>query len=296
MTKIIDSLADISAPYEAVFCDLWGCLHNGITPFPAAVAALEAFRDAGKIVLLLTNSPRPSASVYTQLDQIGVPRDLYNGITASGDAARAALASGTYGKKVHHIGPARDESFFQGVSTEDFYQGLDIVTVPLDQAEGLVCTGLFDDETETPDDYRALFLEAKNNGLKMLCANPDLVVDRGDKRIYCAGALAAAYAEMGGEAHNFGKPHSPIYILARNRLTSITGRIIEDKNILCIGDGINTDIRGAIAEDMDSLFISGGLAAEQTATTKNSGPDANKLNAFIAEVQLDPTYTIGFLK
>ena len=296
MTQIIDSLAEISEPYEAVFCDLWGCLHNGITPFPAAVGALEAFRDAGKIVLLLTNSPRPSASVYTQLDQIGVPRDLYQGITASGDAARAALASGAYGSKVHHIGPARDEAFFQGVSTEDFYQGIDVTRVPLDEAEGLVCTGLFDDETETPDDYRALFLEAKNNRLKMLCANPDIVVDRGEQRIYCAGALAQAYNEMGGEAHNFGKPHPPIYELARNRLTTIAGRVIEDRNILCVGDGINTDIRGASAEDFDSLFISGGLAAAQTETTPTSGPNPDALATFLDDLQINPTYAISFLK
>ncbi len=294
MTHIIENLAEISDRYEAVLCDLWGCLHNGITPFPAAVTALEQFRDAGKTVLLLTNSPRPAPSVQTQLDQIGVARDLYAGIVASGDAARAAMASGGYGTKVFHIGPARDEGFFAGVDTEDFYQGTDITRVPLDQAEGMVCTGLFDDDTETPEDYRALFLEAKSRGLKMLCANPDIVVDRGDKRIYCAGALAKAYIEMGGEAHYFGKPHPPIYELAYNRLTQITGQVLGKPKILCIGDGIHTDIKGAVGEDMDSLFITGGLAAAATNTVTQ--PDPDLLEQFLKQSQMAPTHSIGHLR
>ncbi|KAB7610446.1 TIGR01459 family HAD-type hydrolase [Amylibacter sp. SFDW26] len=294
MTQIIENLSEVSAQYDAVLCDLWGCLHNGIKPFEAAVTALETFRDAGKIVHLLTNSPRPAHSVYTQLDEIGVPRDLYQGITASGDASRAALASGAYGKKVYHVGPGRDEAFFQGVSTEDFYQGIDVERVSLKEAEGLVCTGLFDDSTETPDDYRALFLEGKTRGLKMLCANPDIQVDRGDKRIYCAGAIAQAYNDMGGEAHNFGKPHPPIYTLAYQRLADIAGHKIAPQHILCIGDGINTDIRGAIGEDLDSLFITGGLAATETGT--DGQPDPAKLDSFLANVQLTPTYSMGHLR
>lgn len=294
MTQLIKNLTEISDQYDAVLCDLWGCLHNGVTPFPAAVTALERFRDAGKTVLLLTNSPRPAPSVQTQLDDIGVARDLYQGIVASGDAARAAMASGAYGTNVYHIGPDRDAGFFAGVETEDFYQGTDIQRVPLDQAEGIVCTGLVDDSRETPDDYKALFLEAKSRGLKMLCANPDIVVDRGDQRIYCAGALAEAYRDMGGEAHYFGKPHPPIYELAYNRLTSITGRIVEKPKILCIGDGIHTDIKGAQGEELDSLFITGGLAARATSTTIQ--PNRDQLDAFLADAQMNPTYSIGHLR
>jgi len=285
MTQIIDNFAQISDKYDAALVDLWGCLHNGIKPFTAAVAVLEAFRDKGGTVLLLTNSPRPSSSVFTQLDGIGVSRDLYRGCVSSGDAARAALASGAYGKKVFALGPERDAPF---------YAGIDVAHVPLNQAEGIVCTGLFDDNVETPDDYRAIFLEAKNNGLKMLCANPDVMVDRGDKRIYCAGALAQAYSEMGGETHYFGKPHPPIYDLAYQRLTQITGREVLPKKIIGIGDGINTDIRGAIGEDIDSLFITGGLAAGETAT--DGQPDPVKLNAFLAKAQLTPTYSMGHLR
>ncbi|PIB25809.1 HAD family hydrolase [Amylibacter kogurei] len=294
MIQIIEKLSDVSDQYDAVFCDLWGCLHNGITPFPAAVKALEEFRDAGKTVILLTNSPRLGSSVVTQLDEMGVAPDLYHAVVASGDAARAAMMSGAFGQRVYHIGPARDEGFFTGVDVEDFYQGSDVVRVPLEDAEGIVCTGLFHDETETPDDYRAILLNAKNRGLALLCANPDIIVDRGEDRIYCAGALAQLYTEMGGESHYFGKPHPPIYALAQQRLTDITGRIIDPKRILCIGDGINTDIRGALGEDMDSLFITGGLAASDTATTDQ--PDAQKLEKFLTDAQLSPTYSIGYLR
>jgi HAD superfamily hydrolase (TIGR01459 family) len=294
MTNIITSFEQISERYNAVFCDLWGCLHNGIFPFPAAVKALAKFRDTGGTVVLLTNSPRPSNSVYSQLDEIGVPRDLYHGIVSSGDAARAAMASGNYGKRVYHLGPQRDTGFFQGIETEDFYQGVDVERVPLEDADGIVCTGLFDDATETPEDYRELFVKAKTLGLRMLCANPDVVVDRGDTRIYCAGALAEAYRDMGGEAHYFGKPHAPIYDLAHNRLTSTTGQIIDDTKILCLGDGINTDIKGAVAEGMDSLFITGGLAARDTMV--GSAIQLDRLEQFFASAQLTPTYSIVHLQ
>jgi len=294
MTNIIKNLSEISTNYNAIFCDLWGCLHNGVEPFKEAINALCQFSKSGGIVHLLTNSPRPALAVYPQLDDIGIPRNLYQGITASGDASRAALASGSYGKKIFHIGPERDEIFFQTLNTEDFYQNIDIQRVPLDYAEGIVCTGLFDDSIETPLDYTELLLIAKRRGLKMLCANPDIQVDRGTHRIYCAGAIAEAYNKMGGEAHNFGKPHTPIYDLARDRLNSIAGRIVPDTEILCIGDGINTDIRGAVMEDIDSLFVTGGLAAEETNTREQ--PDTSKLAKFLNTSQLTPTYSIGHLR
>jgi len=204
------------------------------------------------------------------------------------------LASGAFGTKVFHIGPDRDHPFFDGVDAEDFYQGIDIKRVPMDQADGVVVTGLFDDTTETPGDYRAMLLDAKNRGLKMLSANPDIQVDRGHQRIYCGGAIAQAYSDMGGEAHNFGKPHAPIYDMARNRLTEIAGRVIQDKHILCIGDGIRTDIKGAVLEDLDSLFVTGGLAAAETGT--DGQPDSAKLDRFLQDSQLTPTYSIGHLR
>ncbi|MEO0341850.1 MAG: TIGR01459 family HAD-type hydrolase [Pseudomonadota bacterium] len=294
MVQIINALSDISARYRAVYCDLWGCLHNGIKPFEEAVMALEKFKSDGGIVILLTNSPRPASGVYPQLDAIGVPRDLYHAIVASGDAARAAMASGAYGKKVYHIGPDRDHPFFDGVPEEDFYQGIDIERVALDDAEGLVCTGLFDDTSETPQDYRATLLSAKNRGLKMLCANPDIVVDRGERRIYCAGALAEAYKDLGGEAHYFGKPHAPIYTLARQRLDSLSKTEIPNSSVLAIGDGIRTDVAGASGEGIDAIFITGGLA--KSATQTDTQPNPKSLQAFLTDAQLSPEYAMGFLR
>ncbi len=291
MTQIIEKFSEISANYDAVFCDLWGCLHNGKTAFPDAVTALRDFVEQGGFVLLLTNSPRPKSSVAVQLDGLGVPRDIYQEIATSGDSARSALASGSYGTNVFHIGPERDMPFF---ASDDIPDLAKINRVPLDQAESIVCTGLFDDQTETPEDYAAIFLEAKSRGLDLLCANPDIVVDHGDKRIYCAGALAKDYTERGGTSHYFGKPHPPIYDLARNRMTAALGRVIDPKRILCIGDGIGTDILGATYEDLDSLFISGGLAAEETATDPQ--PDAQKLTNFLQLHNQSPTATIGHLR
>jgi len=291
MTQIIDSFETITDRYDAAFVDLWGCLHNGYEPFAAAVAALEAFRDRGGKIILLTNSPRPRPSVMRQLDKIGVARDLYHDIAASGDASQFSLAAGDVGSKVYHLGPKHDLGFFADLPA-DILKGREITRVPLDQAEGIVCTGLFDDEKETPDDYRETFLYAKNKGLKLLCTNPDIIVDKGHARIFCAGALAKAYEEMGGTSLYFGKPWPAVYDLARRRLADIAD--VPDERIICIGDGINTDIRGAMGEDLDSLFITGGLAAAETGTIGQ--PDAEKLTAFLNAAQLSPTYAIGHLR
>lgn len=293
MTQIISSLADIQDRYDAVFCDLWGCLHNGVTAFPAAVEALRSFKAKGGTVLLLTNSPRPKPLVIEQLNDLKVPRDCWDEIATSGDAAQAALARGMFGSKVYHLGPERDLSFFTEIADDIMpADPVDITRVPLDEAEGVICTGLFNDETETPDDYRAQLLLAKTNGLKLLCANPDVVVDRGDRRIFCAGAIAELYTEMGGKSYYFGKPHPPVYDLARRRLAAIDA--IPDERILVIGDGPATDVKGGLAEDFDTLFVSGGLAAEATGTTDQ--PDADKLASFLTTLDREPQYTIGYLR
>ncbi len=291
MSEIISKLSDVSGRYDALFCDLWGCLHNGFRPFPEAVEALRAFRAKGGTVVLLTNAPRPRPSVLRQLDRIGVPRDCYDEVVSSGDASQAAMVSGLVGRKVYHLGPAKDNGFFTEMA-----EGLDasaIRRVPLEEAEGIVCTGLFDDQTETPEDYRATLLYAKNKGMKLLCTNPDIVVDMGDKRVYCAGAIAALYTEMGGESYYFGKPHPPIYDLARRRLNAI--RKVADDHILCVGDGITTDIQGGIGEGLDTLFVSGGLAAEEFGDDPLD-PDPEKLEAFFARHRLSPLMVIPVLR
>ena len=296
MTEIITRLADIAARYDAVFCDLWGCLHNGKTAFPAAVAALQAYRSQGGQVVLLTNAPRPNASVIKQLDQLGVPRDAWDIVVTSGDAAQYAMLSGAVGTRVHHIGAPKDEPFFT-----DFADDLaayaktqpPITRVALKEATGIVCTGLVNDMTETPDDYRATLLLGKTLGLPMLCANPDIVVDMGDTRIFCAGALAQAYEAMGGTALYFGKPHPPIYDLARRRMEQTGGT--SDPQILAIGDGIATDIQGGIGEGIDTLFVTGGIAADQFGADFDN-PDKGLLENWLVAQQMSTTLAIGKLR
>ncbi|MCE5973040.1 TIGR01459 family HAD-type hydrolase [Sinirhodobacter sp. WL0062] len=292
MTRIVQSLAEISASYDALFCDLWGCLHNGVAPFPEAVAALQAFRAKGGKVVLLTNAPRPAKYVLATLDRMGVPKDAYDLVVSSGDAAQDAMFAGAIGSKVWHLGPEKDDGFFTEVPPEWRGQS-SIERVPFEEAEGIVCTGPFDELNEVPEDYRPKFLMAKVRGLPMLCANPDIVVDLGDKRIYCAGALAALYEEMGGTALYFGKPHPPIYDLARRKLAAIG--LPEDAGILAIGDGINTDVMGAAGEGIDVLFVTGGLAVDQFGPDHRN-PSPELLTAWLAARQQDPTYTISTLR
>jgi HAD superfamily hydrolase (TIGR01459 family) len=291
MTRIVNSLAEISDIYDALFVDLWGCVHNGVRAFPEAVAALQAYRAGGGRVVLLTNAPRPRADVAVQLGQFGVPEDCYDTIVTSGDSARAAMYDGAVGRKVWFIGQdSTDLGFFEPLSIATNPEP--ITRVPLEQAEGIVCTGPFDAQAD-PETLRPQFLMAKQMGLKLLCANPDIVVDRGEQREWCAGALAQLYTEMGGQSLYFGKPHPPIYDLARRRLAALGVGVSDDK-ILAIGDGIITDVKGAMGEDLDCLFITGGLAASETKTEKQPDPDA--LNAFLHEAQYSPRYAIGFLR
>jgi len=296
MTEIITTLGQVASRYDAVFCDLWGCLHDGVRPFPAAVAALQAFRAQGGLVLLLTNAPRPKSSIVRQLDTMGVPRDAWDEVVSSGDAAQYALITGAVGRRVHHIGALKDEPFFTDFA-DDLQDVLNrepaIERVPLSEAEGIVCTGLANDLTETPDDYRVQLLLGKTKGLTMLCANPDIIVDMGDKRLYCAGALAQAYEAMGGKVLYFGKPHPPIYDLARRRLALLTD--VADPGILCIGDGITTDIQGGLAEGHDTLFVTGGIAATEFGADF-SNPDKDLLAAYLAKRELTATLAIGFLR
>jgi HAD superfamily hydrolase (TIGR01459 family) len=290
MTRIISALADISDRYDALFCDLWGCVHNGITPFPEAVAALQAFRAKGGTVVLLTNAPRPRASVQQQLEQMGLPADSWDVVASSGDSARAAMLRGAVGEKVYFIGEDHDQSFFAPMDMVT--DAVQIRQVPLEQADGIVCTGPFDPFAD-PAVMRPDFLLAKTRGLKLLCANPDIVVDRGESREWCAGALAALYTEMGGESLYFGKPHPPVYDLARRRLSQL-GKDTSDDRILAVGDGIFTDVQGGVGENIDTLFITGGLAKDDTGTTDQ--PDADRLTTFLDASATHPSYAIGYLR
>ena len=291
MTQIIEDFAAVSDQYDAAFVDLWGCMHNGVAALPAAVAAMQSYRRRGGIVILVTNSPRPWDSVARQIDGFGIPADAWDAIATSGDSARAAMFRGIVGSKIWFMGESpRDNDFFQPLSI--IKDPVDIQRVPLDQAEGIVCCGPFDPLADV-DVNRPEFLYAKQKGLKLLCANPDIIVDRGDVREWCAGALAALYTEMGGESLYFGKPHPPIYDLARRRLATLPDAP-SDPRIIAIGDGIGTDVLGGVQEDLDVLFISGGLAASQTKT--NHQPDPVALMSYLESEQMSATFTIGHLR
>lgn len=288
MTRIIGSLAEIATDYDVLFCDLWGCVHNGITAYPAAIAALQEFRRGGGQVCLLTNAPRPAAQVEASFGRLGIPRDAWDVIVTSGDAAQDAMFAGAVGRKVWHLGPAKDDSFFD--VPPEWNDAPPIERVPLEEAEGIVCTGPFDEDTETPEDYRARLLLARVEGMKLLCANPDIVVDLGERRIYCAGAIAEFYTDLGGDSLYFGKPHPPIYDLARRKLNLKDGA-----RVLCVGDGINTDIAGAVGEGLDSIFITGGLAAEHMGDDVEA-PDPERLEDWLRQRMVDPTFAMGRLR
>jgi len=291
MTQIIDQFADISGQYDAAFVDLWGCMHNGVKALPDAVAAMQAYRAAGGVVVLVTNSPRPWDSVARQINGLGVPDDAWDAIATSGDSARAAMFRGIVGEKIWFMGESpRDDDFFKPLKIID--DPVNIQKVPLEEAEGIVCCGPFDPLADV-DVNRPEFLYAKTKGLKLLCANPDIIVDRGEVREWCAGALAALYTEMGGESLYFGKPHPPIYDLARRRLAALK-HAPSDPRIIAIGDGIGTDILGGMQEDIDTLFISGGLAAKETKTDRQPDPDA--LQAYLEGAEMSASYTIGQLR
>lgn len=285
-TRILSSLSEIADQYDVLLCDLWGCYHNGVTPYPAAVAALKAFRAKGGTVVLLTNAPRASEFVERHLGRMGAPEDSWDAIVSSGDATRVALGSGRFGAKVHVIGPERDEALWQGLGVEK---------VALSEATAILCSGLVDDQTETPEDYKDAIAEGVAQGLTMLCANPDIVVDRAEQRLYCAGAIAEAYARAGGEALYFGKPHAPIYELALATAEKVRGASVDKARILALGDGVATDVPGAEALGVDCLFVSGGLAATEVGQDPET-PEADRLAQYLVSHAVSPRYTIGRLR
>lgn len=248
---IIDSVQDIGGRYRAWFVDIWGVMHNGRTAFPSASAATRAFRDAGGVVVLLSNSPRPSPAVQEQLREFGVPNEAYDATVTSGDLTRHELGKHA-GARVFHLGPERDRMIFDG---------LDIALTGPDEADLIVCSGPFNDDVETPDDYTDLLSALAARGLLIICANPDHMVERGHRLVYCAGALAAVYEGFGGKVIYAGKPHAPVYELALETAERLTGESIGRHQVLAIGDGLKTDIAGAGGFGIDAVFVASGLHA-----------------------------------
>lgn len=270
--------------YAAIISDVWGVLHNGMTANPGAPDALRRAREAGLPVVLLTNAPRPPASIQKQLRGFGVPDDCYDAIVSSGGVTRS-LVEAEGDAPFHHIGPGRDVSLYRGLAAQPG---------PLEDARYILCTGLVDDETETAEDYREILAAGVRRGLKLYCANPDLVVERGKDLIPCAGALAELYEHMGGEAIWVGKPHRLVYDHARAHIARLAGTTIEAARILCIGDAFRTDIAGAIANGHDSLMTLAGIHAHQI---KLDGNDFDR-EAFARLADLNntrPTMTMASL-
>jgi HAD superfamily hydrolase (TIGR01459 family) len=246
---LIPGLSAVADRYDVLLCDVWGVVHNGRMSFRAACEALVRFQETRGPVILITNAPRPNAPILDQLDSLSVPRAAWSRVVTSGDATRALLAERAPGP-VYKLGPDRDWPL---------YDGLELAESDLEQAAFICCTGPFDDETDEPEDYRQGFLGAVARGLEFICANPDIVVQRGDKLIYCAGALAQLYESLGGRVLMAGKPYPAIYDLALAEAAARLGGPLERARVLCIGDGLPTDIRGANAQDLDVLFIANGI-------------------------------------
>jgi HAD superfamily hydrolase (TIGR01459 family) len=247
---VLQSIAPLGPTSDLWFVDIWGVMHNGVEPYASSVAACEAFREQGGTVLLVTNSPRPRESVGRQLDAIGVPRSAYDSIVSSGDVSRSLIEAWA-GKPILHIGPERDLPVFEGLRAKP--------GATVDDAAVAVCTGLYDDEAETPADYADVLAKLRARRIPMICANPDEKVERGNRIVYCAGAVARAYEALGGEVSYAGKPFRPIYDLALEIGSTLRGAPIPKDRVLAIGDGVVTDITGAANFGIRSVFIASGV-------------------------------------
>jgi HAD superfamily hydrolase (TIGR01459 family) len=277
LPPIIDHFAPLAGGYDVVLSDVWGVVHNGVAATPEACDALERFRAGGGTVVLITNAPRPGEVVVrTMLDRLRVPRAAYDGIVSSGDVTRALVAARA-GKRLFHIGPPRDLPMFEG---------LDAPVAPLESADYAVCSGLTDDTVETPQDYEGLIERMRARGLTMICANPDVVVERGDKLVYCAGAIADLYAAAGGEVIYAGKPYRPIYDQALTIAQNAHGGPLDHHRVVAIGDSVRTDLKGAAAFGVDCLFVTAGIHAEELGSRDN--PSTSALSDIFAAAGLFP--------
>ena len=281
MARKITDLDQLTGSADILLCDVWGVIHNGVNPFPLSVEALKAARQRGQTVILITNSPRPADGVIRQFDTIGVDPGCWDDIVTSGDVTRQLVKEAP--RKLYFLGPDRDLVLVEG---------LDVDLVEPDSAAAVLCTGLFDDESETAEDYRSLLTGLSARGLPLICANPDRMVERGDRLVPCAGALADLYVELGGETRIAGKPHAPIYREAMARARAIRGDA-DKARALAIGDGVQTDIRGALDNGIDAVFIARGIHANQYLDGRVT--DEARLQAFLDAEGVAPAYWMEWL-
>src|SRR6516165_10652014 len=269
--------APLSNRYDLLLCDVWGVVHNGVAATPEACDALRRFRKRGGSVVLITNAPRPGDVVARfTLDRLGVPRAAYDGIVSSGDVTHALIAA-RKGLRVFHIGPKRDVAIFDG---------LDAPMADVTTADYVVCSGLTDDTVEAPQDYHRVIEQMRMRALPMICANPDIVVERGEQLVYCAGAIADLYAAAGGSVIYAGKPYRPIYEEALRIAQGAHRRMPALERVLAIGDSVRTDLKGAAAFGIDCLFVTAGIHAEELGGRES--PDAAALAEIFAAAGLFP--------
>jgi HAD superfamily hydrolase (TIGR01459 family) len=268
-------MRELSKPYPVWFVDIWGVVHNGYKPFTPTVDTLAEHRKHGGTVILVSNSPRSEKGIKLQLDQIGVRKDAYDNAVTSGDVTQTLMREEQSGK-LFHLGPERDLSIFDGVPVQ---------RVAMEDAGAVICTGLFHDDRETPDDYTELLKDLRARNLPMICANPDKIVRKGDRLLYCAGALAEAYQKRGGQVAMAGKPYAPIYDLALRKASEARGQPVSKDQILAIGDGPETDILGAANQGFPVVYVGGGVRdhsadlSEELAHIQKLVPQANIVGA-----------------
>ena len=279
-THLLSGVSAVIDQYELCLCDIWGVVHNGVAPFAAACDALAKMRAAGITVVLVSNAPRPRSEIAVQLGKLGVPGDAFDAIVTSGDVARDLIAHRA-GQPLYHLGPPRDLPLMAG---------LDAPRVGAAEAHYVLCTGLFDDETETAESYAGQLADFARRGLTLICANPDLVVDRGGRIVPCAGSLAVAYEKLGGEAIYAGKPHAPIYDLAIRIGQDLRGESVAKQRILAIGDAIRTDIAGAAQYGLASLMCVAGIHAEEM-----TGLSEEALQGWFGRQSHRPGYAMPYL-
>jgi HAD superfamily hydrolase (TIGR01459 family) len=271
VTQHIDRFSSLAPQYDVVLSDVWGVIHNGVAAFAEACEALAEYRKTGGTVILITNAPRPNGSIVRQLEALRVPAESYDGIVSSGDVTRTVIRQRP-GQSIFHLGPARDRPIFEGLNVE---------FADAETADYVVCSGLFNDDTETPDDYRDLLAVMRARGLFMLCGNPDVVVERGHHLIFCAGAIADLYASLGGEVLYAGKPYRPIYDMALQKAETVRGQPTRWERVLTIGDSVRTDFTGAVRQGLDCLFVTAGIHSAELGG--RDMPDAEAVRKIFAD-------------
>jgi HAD superfamily hydrolase (TIGR01459 family) len=292
IVRQISGLGEISDRYDAILCDIWGVLHNGVASFAPASKALTSFRRRGGAVVLITNAPRPSPPIRRQVLKLGVPAEAFDAIVTSGDVT-IGLMQEQAGDRVLHIGPERDLSLFDAAAEAT---GARPRLLALEDAEYALCTGLRHDESETPADYEPELRAMAARAMTMICANPDIVIHRGERLIYCAGALAGRYEELGGKVIYAGKPHPPIYDRALALAERARGAAVDKSRVLAIGDGMTTDVAGAARACLDALFVTGGIHRSLHGETPGSPADPIGLQRLYEECALWPIAAIPALR